>query len=399
MTRQLEDWLQAYGEFTAESDSPQIFHMWCGLSAVAGAAQRKIFMEAAYFPVYSNMYVILVAPPGTAKKTSAMRTSKNILREIKPEVNFSTESGSFEGMVKMFQGIKNEVHQSLSIYSSELGSLMATNTAGMVDFLTDIYDGNADWSRSTVMHGTQTIKRPWLNMVAGTTPKWLGEKLGLIALEGGFIARCVLVYSEEEINEHPWPKMTPRLKRLKDALIIDLSRIATLEGEFQFEGGEEGEAFAWYSEWYKDHWEALGLEKSRFPAVKDPRTASYFVRKPIHLLKVAMLLSLTYKDDLLLNASDLLRAKAFLDYTEPGMRQSLNAVGKNEDSADTYMILSQIKNAGKISYAELLAENYSSLRYGMKSLDQKLEELTRMGFVLREGPLVVIRGPRSNGAS
>jgi len=384
MPRKLSDWLAAYGEFTAESDSPQGFHVWCSLSTIAGAAQRKLFMQTAYFPVHSNMYVVLVSPPGRGKKSAAMRTSKNILREVTPPVNFATESGSYEGIVALYTQISNPAHQSLSLYSSELGTLMGTNPAMMVDFLTDIYDGNPDWARATVKHSKQTIKKPWLNLIAGTTPRWLGEHIGLIALEGGLIARCIIAYSEELILENSWPELNPKLEKLKSYLIHDLSIIGQLDGEIKFEGGKEGDAFKWYDEWYKD--------KSRYPTVSDPRTASYFDRKHIHLLKVAMALSLSYKDELVLTYQDLQRAKALLDSTEPGLRLALNAVGKNDASVETFRILQQIKSRSSVSYSETLIENYHNLRFGKKSLDQTLDELRTMGKIKLEGNRLVYVG-------
>lgn len=384
MARKLSDWLQAYAEYTAESDSPQSFHLWCCLGTIAGAAQRKIFMETAYFPVHSNMYVILVSPPGRGKKTAALRTSKNILREVTPEVNFATESGSYEGIVELFLSITNPAHQSLSLYSMELGSILGTNPAMMVDFLTDIYDGNPDWARSTVKHGKKTIKKPWLNIMAGTTPRWLGEHIGLIALEGGLIARCILTYSEELILDNPWPELNPKLKKLKEYLITDLSTVATLHGEMVFEGGKDGDARKWYDPWYKD--------KTRYPAIPDPRTASYYDRKHIHLLKVAMALHLSYSDELVLTLEDLLRAETLLNANEPGLRLALNAVGKNDTSVETFHILQQIKSKGSINYAELLIENYHNLRYGKRSLDQTLEELRTMGKVKQEGTRFIYVG-------
>lgn len=382
--RKLSDWIQGYAEFTAESDSPQGFHAWCCLGAIAGAAQRKIFMETAYFPVHSNMYILLVSPPGRGKKGAALRTSKNILKEVQPEVNFASESGSMEGIFDLFMGITNPAHQSLSLYSMELGTLMATNPASMIDFLTDIYDGNPDFTRMTKGHGKKVIKRPWLGLQAGTTPRWLGEHIGLIALEGGLVARCIITYSEELILDNPWPEMNPKLKKLKEYLIHDLSLVAQLGGEFKFEDGKAGDAYKWYETWYKD--------RSRYPLISDPRTATYYDRKHIHLLKVAMSLSLSYKNDLVLSLEDLLRGKALLDATEPGMRLALNAVGKNDSSVEAFHILSQIKAQGRIEYGHLLIENYHNLKMGKNSLDQFLEELQAMGRIRREGNILVYSG-------
>jgi DNA polymerase III delta prime subunit len=374
--RKLSDWMAAYGEYTAQSDSPQIFHMWCGLGTIAGAAQRKIFMRNKYFYVHTNMYVILVSPPGVGKKTTALRMAKDLLAEVEPKVNFVTESGSFEGLVGSMSKISNPAHQSMTLYSMELGTLMSTNPAVMIDFLTDIYDGNPDWSRQTVKHNVQTIKKPWLNIMAGTTPKWLGEHIGLIALEGGLISRTLMPYSEEMILDNSWPESDRDSNPLLRAeLIHDLSIIATIEGQFQFAGGRQGEAFRWYDEWYRD--------RSRFPAISDPRTASYYSRKHIHILRVAMAVSLSQSNKLELELPDLLIAKQFLDATEAGMRLALNAVGKNETSGEGFHVLSQIAARKRVGYRELLIANYHNL--GKKGLDTILDELRSMGKIKAEG--------------
>ena len=377
--RKLDDLFMAYGALTAKSDSPQVFHTWGALSTIAGVAQRKILMRAAYFDVHTNLYVLLVSPPGRGKKTSAMRTSKNLLKAVEPQVNLASESGSFEALVETFSKIPNPAHQSLTLYSSELGTLMATNAAGMVDFLTDIYDGNPDWARNTKKNKLEVIRHPWLNFFAGTTPKWLGEHLGLIAVEGGLTARTIIAYSDELLLDNPWPKKSKEMAALEKDIVHDLSIIAALDGEFDFEGGESGEAFRWYESWYKD--------VRRYPRIPDHRTASYYDRKPIHLLKVAMAFSLSYKDELVLTLQDMHRALALLDAIEPGMAKAMNAVGKSDTANELAFLYSQIKDAGATGVDEkfLLIANYHNLRYGIKSFEQLIVELLRMGRITKNG--------------
>lgn len=381
MPRKLPDLIKAYAEYTSESDSPQIFHMWMCLSTIAGAAQRKLYMQSQHFPVYPNLYILLVSPPGRGKKTSALRSSKHLLEEVTPEVNFAAESGSMEGLFQIFIDIQHPTHQSLTLYSMELGTIMGTNPASMVDFLTDIYDGNRNFTRSTVGHGNKTIKAPFLNLIAGTTPKWLGEHLGLIALEGGLIARCVIAYSEERLLNNPWPQATAKFNTLKKEIINDLSVIASLFGLIEF----APDALEWYDTWYRD-------EKGRYPLVNDPRTAGYFDRKHIHLLKVAMALRLSYSDDLVLELEDLHRALALLDSTEPGIRLALNAVGKNDSAVETFHILQQLKSLRQADYGQLLIANFHNMKFGKRSFDQALEELRVMKKITQSGTTITYVG-------
>jgi hypothetical protein len=395
--RQLPDLLKAYEYYTSRSDSPQVFHLWVALGTIAGAAQRKIFMHTLYFDVGTNLYIILTSPPGRAKKGAALRTGKNFLKKVEPKVNFAAESASPEAVYKIFTEITNPAHQSLTLYSMELGTFMATRPAEMVDFLTDIYDGNPDFARSTMGNGSKIVPRPWLNVMSGTTPKWLGDKLGLLALEGGLVARCIFPYSEERILENPWPRADTEFEDIGQVIADDLSHIATLEGEFTFEGGDEGDARKMYDAWYRDkdttfdllpphlHWDKRWI--SRFPKMDDPRTASYYDRKHIHLLKVAMALSLSYKDELVLTVEDLLRAMKLLDMTEPGMYKALGSAGKNPLSSEGARVASQIAANGKMSYRDLLTGNYHEM--GMKNLDTVLNELRLMGRVKQEGMLYI----------
>lgn len=379
--RVLPDLLRAYAEFTSKSDSPQVFHLWIALGTVAGAAQRKVFGHTLYFDVHTNLYVILTSPPGRSKKGAALRVGKNFLKRVTPPVNFATESASPEGLVKLFTKINNPAHQSMSLYSMELGTLMSTRPGEMVDMLTDIYDGNPDWDRQTVAHDKQAITRPWLNLMAGTTPKWLGDKLGLIALEGGLVARCIFPYSEERLLNNPWPKQTTEFDTLGAAIVNDLCHIATLEGEFDFDGGETGDAYGWYDAWYRN-------EGGRFPKFDDPRTASYYDRKHIHLLKVAMALSLTYKDELLWTLQDLQRALRLLDTTEPGMHKALGAAGKNILAVETLRIGQHIRSKGSATYKEIFIATFHDLPEGKKSLDRALDELQTMGRVKKNGNMI-----------
>jgi hypothetical protein len=403
MPRVLPDLIKAYELFTSKSDSPQVFHIWIALGTIAGAAQRKIQMRAQYFDVHTNLYIILTSPPGRAKKGAALRTGKNFLKVVEPKVNFATESASPEAVVKLMSKISNPVHQSMTIYSMELGTLMSTRPGEMVDFLTDIYDGNPDWERQTMMHDRQTITKPWLNIMAGTTPKWLGDKLGLIALEGGLVARCVFPYSDDRLLNNPWPRKSEEFAALGEAISADLSHIATLEGEFDFDGGLGGEAYLFYDAWYRDD-EKLYVDtikkldpqirskfeitlrfQHRFPKMEDPRTASYYDRKHIHLLKVAMALSLSYKDDLVLTTEDLLRAKILLDATEPGMHKALGAAGKNPLATEILRIGAQIANKTEVTYRDLIVSNYHDI--SRKDLDIALESLRLMGRIKQEGSL------------
>lgn len=363
-TRRLGDWLSAFLDYTDMAESPLVYLQWAGLSTICGAAQRKIYCEYEYFFYHSNMYIVLVGPPGS-KKSTAIRQGRKLLAKV-PGINLTSDAPSVAGIMEEFKEISTQEHQSLNAYISELSTLYENAKESMAGFLTAIYDGDPDYRKRTRQYGKEQVPYPWLNMIAGTTPTWLGDNLTKSMIEGGLIARTIHVFSDEMILQSPRPKGNPKYARLAEDLVHDLTIISQLSGEFRW----AEDAGDWYDAWY--------LNKARFPKVTDNRTAGYYVRKPAHLVKVAMAISMARKNDLILTLDDLQVALAFLDEIETKMPKAFSSVGGNTYANDLERIEAQIKQSGEegIGYSDLVAANYHAL--DKKLLDATLEALEAM---------------------
>lgn len=97
------------------------------------------------------------------------------------------------------------------------------------------------------------------------------------------------------------------------------------------------------------------------PRVPDNRTQGYFVRKPIHLLKVATLVSLSRRDDLKYRMEDLIASLALLDSIEPGMKRAFSAVGTNPYATDIERIEMQIRRSGGMLLSDIVTSNFHNL--------------------------------------
>jgi hypothetical protein len=369
--RRLRDWLAAFMDYTAQLESPACYLRWAGLSTVAGAAQRKIYAESTAYLAYPNLYITLVGPPG-AKKSTAIRMGKRLLRQV-PGINFTSDAPSVAGIMLEFKDIASKEHQSLNAFIGELSTIYENAADTMTGFLTAIYDGDDEYIKRTRIGGVEAISKPWFNLIAGTTPTWLGDNLSRSAVEGGLVARTLYVYSDEIILQSPFPEYSEALRVLEKDLVHDLAHISNLYGCFTFEGGKGGAAYKWYSEWY--------LDRTRLPRVADNRTAGYFVRKPQHLLKVAMLVSLCYKDELLFTVADFEVGLALLESLEPGMIRAFSAVGGNTYASDLERIIGQVRGCGTLgmTYGELIASNYHQLQ--QRDIDASLQSACSMGRI------------------
>lgn len=377
--RRLDSWLKGYQEYTEGTETPPIFHLWVALGTIAGAAQRKIFLDADYYRVYSNLFIILVSPPGKSRKSTALRIGKNLLKKVPDyghDINFTTQASSMAAVVKQFAAINNAEHQSLTAFSSELGSLLGSKSTEMTDFLTDIYDCEPDWDKQTIARGLEKIEYPWFNLIGATTPQWLGDNLSKTAVEGGFVARTLFVYDETR-RRVAFPHLTEAQKKMRKDLIYDLAVIAQTKGEFKF----DKDAYAYYEHWYEN---VLKIDTT------DYRLSGFFERKHVHVLKVAMAIRLSEmraNEKLLLTKDSIKAAIGMIEELEPGMKTAFSAVGGNIYSTDLERIKAQISMNGGQSYRQILHANINAV--DKKTIDEILSSLVDMGDVERDGALFI----------
>jgi hypothetical protein len=374
--RLLPDWITAYMAYTAESRSPDEYHLWTALSTIAGAIRRKAYFNMEYFLLYPNLYVVLVGPAGRCKKSTAMRIGRKMLVQV-PGVFFSTDSVTRERLIQDLSQSFADGHSSMTAYSSEFASLLTSSGMDMVTFLTDIYDcPDPDWSHKTKTGGTNKIKAPYLNLEGATTPDWIARSLPLDTVGIGLTARIIFVYQDTPRVRKPFPKLSPEQRELEKILVTDLTAISLITGQYLFDPGAE----AWYEAW--------DLEDQARARDGDPRLTGYFERKGMHLIKVAMLVAASQRDETILTVGDFQRALELLGHIEPAMARTFAAVGKNPLTLDIEQILAAILVQPGVEYGELLGRFRYSVR--KDEFDEVLTTLTYMKLVrteqTKEGP-------------
>ena len=74
-------WLTAFMEYTNDTPSTPIFRLWSGISALAGAIERRAFLIISGKRAYPNLYVLLVGHPGSGK-SMAIGETEELWREL-----------------------------------------------------------------------------------------------------------------------------------------------------------------------------------------------------------------------------------------------------------------------------------------------------------------------------
>lgn len=367
-SRLLPNWLEAYMAYTAESRSPDEFHLWTGIVTIAGAIRRKAWFNFDYFELFPNLYVVLVAPAGRCKKSTAMRIGRKLLAQV-PGVNFTTDSTTRERLIVDLAAAHADGHSSMTAYASEFGSLLTSSGMDMVTFLTDIYDCPTEWAHKTKMGGTNKIKAPWLNLYGGTTPDWIARALPLDTVGIGLTSRIIFIYQDTPRVRKAFPKLSDAQKKLGELLLKDLVTISLISGQYIL--GPDAEEF----------YEAWDLKNQTERMIDDPRLSGYYERKPMHIIKLSMALAAAERDETVLRKDDIEKAIELLDRIEPAMARTFSAVGKNPLTLDIEQALVAITISGEegISYGELLNRFKHSVR--KDELDEVLNTLQLIGAI------------------
>lgn len=326
-------WLDAYLAYTAESESPEEYHLWVGISAIAGALRRRVFFDMGYFLLYPNMYVVLVGPPGRCKKSTAMRVGRQMLGQV-PGLEFTTDSVTRERLIQDLTQAHKDGQSAMTAYSSEFASMLTSSGMDMVVFLTDIFDCPMEWSHKTKAGGTNKIKQPFLNLIAATTPAWISTAMPLDTVGIGLTSRIIFCFQDTPRIKPPFPELSEAQIMLSDMLIRDLTAISVMEGQFTL----AADAKAWYTEWYTQHIQMPNI-------TGDPRLSGYYERKPMHLLKLAMIVSASMKNETTLSLEDMQLAMGLFDKVEKWMPKVFASVGKNPLFADREEVYAAICSA------------------------------------------------------
>jgi len=373
MTRLVKNWLQGYLAYTAESESPEGYHLWVGISCIAGAIRRKAFFPMGYFLLYPNMYTVLVGPPGRCKKSTAMRVGRQMLGGVEG-IHFTTDSVTRERLIMDLGQTFVDGHSSMTAFSSEFASLLTSSGMDMVVFLTDIFDSPDEWTHRTKIGGTNTIKAPYLNLIGATTPDWIAKAMPLDTIGIGLTSRIVFVYEDTPRIKDPFPVLSEGQKKLGQMLIQDLSKIALIAGQYRLTGDAE----EYYTIWYRKR-----IENPN--PTNDPRLNGYFERKPMHMLKLCMILAAAETDSTIIELEHVQEAMAQLERTEQSMPKVFANVGKNPfatDIEEIYTALVQVHPDGMI-FGEILNRFKHNLQ--VEDLSGILNGMQQMGHVvLRE---------------
>jgi hypothetical protein len=176
------------------------------------------------------MYVMFVGPAGMRKTTTA-RMGTDLMEPI-PSLSKPPTFITKEAIV---DSLLTSPDSSMMLLIEEFSDIMQKGNSGeMYEFLTSMFDGKKEVQQKTLKRGVELIAKPCINMLAATTPEWIGANMPEGIIGGGFASRVIWVYENKLRNRGMyWSKVTEKydFKTMEDDLSADLAHIAeTIEG-------------------------------------------------------------------------------------------------------------------------------------------------------------------------
>ena len=341
MSRSLgKPWLDSYLEYTSNQESPTMFHKWIGISILSAAVGRNISIPRIKYTVYPNLFVILVAGSAKCKKSTSISIGMDLLRSMKKPPTVFAQKVTTEALIQALELSKTEGSSSGIICASELSVFLGneSKSSGII-----LYDSPAEWTYHTRGRGKEKLKNVTLGMLAGTTKEWLKTSIPEEAIGGGFTSRIIFV-----LQEHPRPRDLfgngfnhVYDYKLRLGLVNGLDNIRkSVKGCVEFTPDAKKLARDWYDQ---------ELMESR-----DPKLDGYYARKHDTMFKVATILSVSERDDRVVEDVHIQEALQILAENEQKLEQILQSVSSSVSGSIAEKVLGIVQRSGKICHSELL---------------------------------------------
>lgn len=383
MPRHFPDWLSAFIEFSAIGEAPLDTLFWSGVSTVAGALRRRVFIDQINYQYYSNHYVILVAPPGVISKTTTASLGHSLLSQV-AGIKFGPAAATWQALISRLEEAAEEYQDetgdfrkqsALTIISGELGNLIDPKDRAMLDAYVDLWDSRTGWfEKATKTVESNKFANPWLNIIACTTPSWLSNHMPEYVLGGGFVSRCTFVFADEKRQPIAYParQVKPAAHQLtRKHLIEDLEDIASMVGEMRL----TEDAYEWGEQWYKEY-------LSKPPASwLGEHSAGYWVRKQAHLHKLAICLSASESTSRWITEKHLQRAEVWINSMEKNLHRVFDMIGRTNDAAIAEQVMRTIRGLNGHATPSVVKAMLMK-RYGSQEVQRGIDGLVAAGQVV-----------------
>lgn len=343
------DWIRQLINQTSDYEAPVQYYFWSGLAAISASVKDHVWLNrgSEKLKTFANIYVLLLAKTGVTRKSHAPSLIEQIMLEAKVTRVISGRS-SIEKILDDLGSATTVEHPDKTrtmlkdscgfIVAGELSAGFVNNTQTLT-ILTNLYDRNYNvgpWSVN-LKSGTKKLNKPTVTFLAATNDQHMKSFFEARDMYGGFLGRTFVISADAPKRLNPlvrdsanFPDIVCFAKYLKE--------LSKVEGPFKY---EHDDVITHYETWYNGYFGPV----QKGEADVDDKTGT-FSRIGDHVLKVAMLLSLSDSFDLTISMKHMTEA---IELCEPFVEVSARAVrgiGKNTLAQQTANVMEYLEQRG-----------------------------------------------------
>jgi hypothetical protein len=362
MSRQLsKSWLESYKDWVSDTENPTSYNEWSGISALSASLKRNVYIYYHGIKFFANQYIVLVGPPGLGKGSSIIPAA-HIAKEA-GTVNYLSDRITAERIIeKLAEGF---THPVIQVSGNSVGALaVKEHTACILAKELPVFLGSSDWMHSllcqlwdenefehqTKNKGNKFIKEMCVSMLGGCVPDYIRKltKDTLAPVTGGFTARCIFVYAtkKSQLLADGWGCPNGNKSAMEQKLIEDLKYISRVSGEVFLDATA------------KLRWNTMYGQYGTPSEFESDALANFKSRIPSHVIKVALAISLSESDNLVISDSQLQKAIELVEEVRNNVDITFRAVGESPLAVAQDRIMKFIEQRGVCSNRELLKYNH-----------------------------------------
>jgi hypothetical protein len=182
----------AYIDYAHEfTDCPDPFLLWGALLAISASLSRRVYVEAGSWNISPHLWVVLIGKSSSHKST-AISIVEDLIELVDP-----TRTAPHEFSAEAIIQSLSEQSNRLFIFDeakSFFDTLSKKYNESLKSLFTTLYR-KPNYTRTTLKHGTLSIKNAYIPMGLATTPEWLRQSLqdAEQSAMSGFLARFLMI--------------------------------------------------------------------------------------------------------------------------------------------------------------------------------------------------------------
>lgn len=369
------NWLELLIEETDFVETPKQWIYWSGLCTISAIVAPNVFVNKGAYKIRPNLYCLLIGRSGLGKGFGPSVSKK--LVNLVGNTRVISGRGSIEGIIKELSISKAREDGSIPfkdargyLCSGEFASSLYEATHALT-ILTDLYDGhyNAEWTNTLKNSPIEKLRYPCITLLSGANQEMFDLAVDKAHLGGGFIGRTLLINADKRYRANSMiGNEVPEVDYEK--LVVYLKELATLEGNIKWSKEAEDK----YNEWFYPYRESIVEDKT---GTHD--------RMNDHIIKVATLISLARKKDMVLEAEDIEDAVSACTSLSNTARKVAGMSGKSSIASHVKSFLAVIFASKDYEVTRHVALQKGFGDYDSSELDKVIQTLIDTRFIQQSG--------------